>query len=223
MTEHHHAGHRKRLKQQLIGNNFVGAYPHQLLEMLLFYSIPVRDTNELAHSLIDHFGGFEKIFSASVEELSAVKGIGLSSAVLIKAALSVYAEYGAQRTEGKIPLDHTFAAEAYYGTIFRPADGEQICVSFVDDDITVINTLKFSVGGDGVKAQDIPKKVTGMFINSDYRRCVIAHYLPTSERSGEDERDLISQLVQAAKLTNTAINEYFVIAPDELTVFISDR
>ena len=51
--------------------------PHNVLELLLFYSIPRQDTNETAHRLIDTFGSLSAVFDASVEDLVKVEGVGM--------------------------------------------------------------------------------------------------------------------------------------------------
>ena len=51
-----HAGHRQRLKKRFDAVGLKGFEEHTLLELLLFYAIPQKDTNALAHELIRRFG-----------------------------------------------------------------------------------------------------------------------------------------------------------------------
>lgn len=58
---------------------------HEILELILFYAVPRRDTNVLAHRLLGHFdGSFSHVLDAPVEELMRVEGIGRNAAILIK-------------------------------------------------------------------------------------------------------------------------------------------
>ena len=78
-----HKGHRKRLRDQFLKNGLEYMQPHQVLELLLFSSIPQADTNVYAHNLLDRFGSIAGVFNAGFDELQTVKGIGENSATLI--------------------------------------------------------------------------------------------------------------------------------------------
>lgn len=88
-----HEGHRKRLKDKFIKDGLDNFEPHELLELLLFYSVPRKDTNEMGHALIDSFGSISAVFDASMESLKSVKGIGDTSAVLIKLIPEICRKY----------------------------------------------------------------------------------------------------------------------------------
>lgn len=76
-----HVGHRDRLKNRFLTEGLEHFEPHNILELLLFYSIPRKDTNLLAHALLDRFGSFVAVMNASPEELTEVPGITMNSAV----------------------------------------------------------------------------------------------------------------------------------------------
>lgn len=90
-----HSGHRERLKKKFVKYGADSLEAHELLEMLLFYGIPRKDTNELAHKLIDSFGSLPQVFDVPMNSLLQINGIGNSTAILIRlvSKLSrVYAE-----------------------------------------------------------------------------------------------------------------------------------
>jgi DNA repair protein RadC len=57
-------------------NNPQSFSDHELLEVLLFYAIPRRNTNEIAHRLLRTFGSLEKVFNADKQMLKSVDGVG---------------------------------------------------------------------------------------------------------------------------------------------------
>ena len=69
-----HGGHRERMRKRFKeSGNFKGFSEHEILEMLLFYIVPRKNTNDIAHELIKKFGSLNSVLNASVEELSSVK------------------------------------------------------------------------------------------------------------------------------------------------------
>lgn len=78
------AGHRERMREKFISNGIASFLPHEVLEMLLYYPISYKDTNPLAHLLMERFGSFEQVMSASLEELTKTDGIGEQTALFIK-------------------------------------------------------------------------------------------------------------------------------------------
>lgn len=84
-----HAGHRARHKARFLAAPDTFS-DHELLELLLFYVIPQKDTNELAHLLIKRFGSLPGVFEASAEELQTVDGMGESAAILFRSVMQIF-------------------------------------------------------------------------------------------------------------------------------------
>ncbi len=71
-----HAGHRARVRQRFLAGGLDAFQDHEVLEFLLFYAVPRRDVNEMAHLLISRFGSLPGVLDATEEELCAVPGVG---------------------------------------------------------------------------------------------------------------------------------------------------
>lgn len=75
-----HAGHRARLKEKLQDDKLTS---YEKLELLLTYAIPRRDVRPLARSLIQKFRSVYGVFTASIDDLKSVSGVGYNTALLI--------------------------------------------------------------------------------------------------------------------------------------------
>ncbi len=72
-----------RVKTRFLKEGLASFAPHEIIELLLFFGIPVKDTNELAHELLERFGSFTGVLEAPYDELIQVKGISSHVATLI--------------------------------------------------------------------------------------------------------------------------------------------
>ncbi len=91
-----HAGHRNRMRERLMAAGMDNFQPHEVLEILLYEFIPVRDTNPLGHALIERFGSVQNVLTASPKELTEIPGIGKKTAEQIA---QVYPTFSCQISE----------------------------------------------------------------------------------------------------------------------------
>ncbi len=93
-----HEGHRKRMNEKLAAGELL--QEHEKLEMLLFNAYPRRNTNPVAHALLNTFGSMKGVFEAELKDLVAIEGVGESVALYIKCvALCCKTAYGADGEE----------------------------------------------------------------------------------------------------------------------------
>ena len=91
-----HSGHRDRLRERYLTEGLDNFPPHNVLELLLFYSVPRRDTNVLAHRLIEQFGSLVGVLNAAPEQLAQVEGIGMNAALHLHLVADIARRYYAE-------------------------------------------------------------------------------------------------------------------------------
>ncbi len=96
-----HDGHRDRLRKKFIMNDTDSMEDHEILELALFYAIPRKNTNEIAHNLLKHFGSISSVFDAPISSLKEVDGIGENAAVFIKLISSLSRIYTERKYNSK--------------------------------------------------------------------------------------------------------------------------
>lgn len=79
-----HSGHRERMKNKILKGKIDSLEEHEILECLLYYSIPRKDTNPIAHELINKYKNLSNVIKAPVDDLKKVNGIGDETATLLK-------------------------------------------------------------------------------------------------------------------------------------------
>lgn len=78
-----HGGHRARMREELKLLGASNMYDHKLLEIFLYAFVPRKDTNMLAHNLIDTFGSLKNVIYADWRDLENVKGMTETAALNI--------------------------------------------------------------------------------------------------------------------------------------------
>lgn len=90
-------GHRRRLRERFHAVGRRGLADHEMLELLLSYAVPRRDTKPLAKALLRSFGSFSAVLDQPPEKIEAVAGIGPDSSVLVKLVRSCVERYFERR------------------------------------------------------------------------------------------------------------------------------
>lgn len=141
-----HKHHRQRLKKQFLEHGLNSFAHHNILELLLFYSIPQKDTNTVAHALLDQFGSISAVFDADYEDLCNVPGISEHSATLIKLIPQLAASYSTDKISIGLDFSNLDDAGKYLVEYFMPKTTECVVLILLDNKNSVINISEISTG-----------------------------------------------------------------------------
>ena len=125
-------GHRMRMRQRLQQMEVEGVRSQDVVEYLLYYALPRRDTKQQAHALLERFGSIKGIMAADISELTQVEGIGLRTAKWLKTVGSVMDTYMALEPDDKPYMGNLASAEAYLRRFFadkKDAQMWQFCLN----------------------------------------------------------------------------------------------
>ena len=139
-----HSGHRTRLRNRVKKNGLDSLNEHEVLELLLGYAIPRKDTNPLAHNLINYFGSFAKVIDADYYDLLKVKGVGEETALMIKVLSSfmpIYKESKAK--EDALTIKNTLQAINYFRKRFEVKDKEFMHVICLSKTCKLVSSFSF--------------------------------------------------------------------------------
>lgn len=81
-----HEGHRQRMKERFLSGGLASFSDHEIVELLLFYALPYRNTNDLAHTLVARYGSWTRVLEANYTDLLTVPGITPHVATLLTLA-----------------------------------------------------------------------------------------------------------------------------------------
>lgn len=124
-------GHRQRLRQRMMSEGLSGFADHEILELLLFQFLPRKDTNKLAHTLLDQFGSFANVLDASPKELMLVDGVSEVTACNLAMLKEVFQRYKKDLAE-TISLDSVPSILKYSQRLLGDSYVEKLVVVYVD-------------------------------------------------------------------------------------------
>lgn len=214
-----HAGHRDRLRERALNGGLKALPDYELLEMLLFRSLPRRDTKAVAKALIARFGSFAAVLSASPDELTGVKHVGEAAALDIKLAHEA-AQRLSREVVGKRPIVSSWSALlAYVRTALQHESREQFRVLFLDSKNQLIldETLNF---GTVDHAPVYPREVVRRAIELSAASVILVHNHPSGDPtpSGADI-EITRQTVAAAKALNIQVHDHVIVGRHGVTSF----
>ena len=136
-----HEGHRQRMRARVEQYGLESLAPHEALEYLLYITNARRDTNGIAHALLERFGNFAGVLEASEEELCRVPGVGPASARMLHLLPEVSRYYEHSRTSTEGALTTTERLAAYLKPRFAGAKQEKALLLSLDSRSRVRATL----------------------------------------------------------------------------------
>lgn len=152
-----HADHRARMQERVRRNGLESLAEHEVLEYLLFFAIPRKDTNALAHRLIQKFGSYGNVLEASEEELQTVEGVGRSTARFLHSILPFARCYYLSQRSKRPSLRTTAARIQYVSPLFFGQSRESLYLILMDDKYIPLREIHVAEGVPNKVSFDISK------------------------------------------------------------------
>lgn len=199
-------GHRERLRARYRQVGEATLQDYELLELLLTYAIPRRDTKLLAKKLLERFGTLARVFEAEPTALEEVEGIGPQAATLISLIRPLSTRFIKVKPTGKTLLRSTGEAAAYFQSKLKGLAEEEVHVAFVNAKNAVTATECLQRGIVDQSAVYV-RKVIERALAHKASGFILAHNHPSGDPapSGHDR-----ELTQAVKAAAAAVGIRFL-------------
>jgi DNA repair protein RadC len=210
-----HKDHRSRVKTRFTHSGLEGFAPHEVLELLLFYAIPQKDTNPIAHRLLDRFGSLSGVFSAAESELCEVEGVGEHAAALLRLVMPAASYALADRTQRATKAyRHLSAVGEYFVHRFMGAREEAVYLMLLDNRYALIDCVKIHEGSVNSVAVT-PRKLVERAYLSHAAMAVVAHNHPFGLAvPSSDDIDTTVTLKKAFDTMGITLLEHILVAGD---------
>jgi DNA repair protein RadC len=209
-----HAGHRDRMKDRYLESGAESFATHELLEMLLFYGIPQKDTNSLAHDMINHFGSLEGVISATPEELMAIPGIKKHAAVLISLVAEISRRCETEKLNRRVVLDSQHKVEQYIKPILSMLSIEKLYALYLDNSMRLIKCVCIAEGTVNANNPNI-RRILESAIHYNAANVILAHNHPGGLTvPSKEDRATTHDIDVALRLIDINLVEHFIVADD---------
>ncbi len=210
-----HDGHRERLRARFAEHGLESFNELNALELLLCYAIPRRDTNEIAHRLLDAFGSLSGVFQASMQELTSIPGIGENAATLILMVPQIVKKaHVSKAKEIKIIRNSTDAGN-YLLPYFLDEPDEIVMMLCLDNKRAVICCREMGRGVVNCVDANIRRMVeTALKVKTT--TVIVAHNHPNGVALPSREDDNFTRtLYRSLGLLGITLEDHIIVANDE--------
>ena len=214
-----HDGHRQRMRERFLKDGLEGFREHEILELLLYYCLPRKNTNEVAHVLCKQFGSLSKVLDAPVKELLKVDGIGENAAVFLSLFREVNKYYHINRLSYDKPLESLDACGKHMIPYFSTENNECVYLLSLDAKCRPISCRKVSEGSINSTMISL-RKVVDVALTENATSVVLAHNHPggVAVPSREDV-DTTYHVAKALAMVDVTLTDHLIIADDDYISF----
>ena len=208
-----HKDHRSRLKNQFIEYGIDALTDIQKLEMLLFFAIPQKDTNPIAHNLLNEFGSLSNVMSASFSELIKVDGVKENSATLLRFFGSMVNYTG--KADADPLITSSSKAKDFVTKHFNHISVEQFYVFCLSKSNAVKKSFLINTGTTSEVNIEI-RNITEKALETNCNRIIVAHNHPLGKAimSAQDCRFTYS-LLCSCFLNNIELIDHIIVGTDK--------
>lgn len=209
----HHKNHRERLRNKYLDYGIDSLTQVEVLEMLLFYAIPRKDTKPYAHSLLNKFGSLANVFEATEKELEEA-GATPSSAFLIKFFNDVERAISYSRERRPVLKTYEEMGKFVCGA-FKGCATEQVYAMFMDSQNRVLHQCMLGSGSFEHSSIDMRKLIETCICKSA-SKVVMAHNHPAGSLEASTDDYLATSAVRdALRNIGVALEEHFIVSGKE--------
>ncbi|MCP5005264.1 MAG: RadC family protein [Planctomycetes bacterium] len=214
-----YVGHRKRIKEKYEKSGMEGWLDYEVLELVLSYAIPRRDTKPIARELLSHFKTLNGVLDADKKELQSINGVAKHSALflnLLKDISILYMEKGLQRRD---LLSSPRNVSNYLIAALKGLPNEEFRMLFLDsrNRLIAVEVLKT---GTVNRAVVFPRKIVERALYHHAVGVLIAHNHPSGslEPSREDQ-GITKAIREALKTVEITLLDHIIIGGNEFFSF----
>ena len=229
MNEKDSQGHRERIKEKFLKNGIDGFAEYEILELLLTYCIPRKDTKPIAKELLNKFKSLDNVFKADFDKLSAVDGLGKNSIAFLKLIGDLPSIIYKDELKNKKLIDRETLKISnkdillnYLRNKIGYEEIEKFYVIYLSSSNEVIEFEENSVGTLD-RSSVYPREIYKKIINLNAKSVILAHNHPSDNITpSKSDIELTNEIAKGLKNFGALLIEHIIITKNSYFSFLEE-
>ncbi|NLM72633.1 MAG: DNA repair protein RadC [Clostridiaceae bacterium] len=215
-----HKGHRERVRQRYLEEGLDGFKEHEIVELLLFYCIPMKDTNALAHKLLNEFGSLHALLEADPRDIQRKCNVSINTAVLLSLIAPLSRRYLKDRWGNRPRLNNSYKAGNYALSLFSGRVYECFYVISLDSQNNVNHSTLVHEGTIN-EAPVYPRIIVETALRHKANSIILAHNHPGgSLNASKADIEVTRKICQAMKTIGIDVADHIIVAGNQYMSFV---
>ncbi|MCK5284741.1 MAG: DNA repair protein RadC [Alphaproteobacteria bacterium] len=208
----HYHGHRDRLRHRFVKNGANALQDYELLELILFSSIPRRDVKPLAKTLLTTFGSLPELLAAPINQITKIKGISENTAITLKTISATATRMMKQELMQKPILNNWTRLMDYCQATMALEKKEHFRILFLNKKNEMIaDEIQNSGTVDHTPAY--PREIMKRALELEATAMILLHNHPSGDpKPSQADIDMTHSIIQSAEPFNIKIHDHIVIS-----------
>ena len=229
MNEKDSQGHRERIKEKFLKNGIDGFAEYEILELLLTYCIPRKDTKPIAKELLNKFKSLDNVFKADFDKLSAIDGLGKNSIAFLKLIGDLPSIIYKDELKNKKLIDRETLKISnkdillnYLRNKIGYEEKEKFYVIYLSSSNEVIEFEENSVGTLD-RSSVYPREIYKKIINLNAKSVILAHNHPSDNITpSKSDIELTNEIAKGLKNFGALLIEHIIITKNSYFSFLEE-
>ena len=229
MNEKDSQGHRERIKEKFLKNGIDGFAEYEILELLLTYCIPRKDTKPIAKELLNKFKSLDNIFKADFDKLSAIDGLGKNSIAFLKLIGELPSIIYKDELKNKklinketLKISNKDILLKYLRNKIGYEEIEKFYVLYLSSSNEVIEFEENSVGTLD-RSSVYPREIYKKIINLNAKSVILAHNHPSDNITpSKCDIELTNEIAKGLKNFGALLIEHIIITKNSYFSFLEE-
>ena len=216
-------GHRQRLRERLLAGGRPAMADYELLELLLAYAIPRKDTKPLARDLLARFATIASVLLQDPERLREAPGLGESTVAFLRLVRELLARMLEAEVDSGIRISSPEDVADYVRLRLGPEPRECVLALCLNSANRLVHRTVIAEGTVN-QSPVYPREVARLALLHGATALILIHNHPSGQPLPSDEdKAMTRQLADALAKLDIRLHDHLIATPSSVYSIMTSR